>query len=273
MKSRDMNRLFVLAIALFFSLLIPTQSFSATINAASCSQSDVQAAIDAANDSDTVQIPAGTCTWTQTVNVGTQTGWTPPVYNTKAITIQGAGMDKTIIIDDIPVTQYNSGAMLSIATKLGGLIRVTGLTFDSLQIPKLDPDGYNRGMVGIAGYSQAWRMDHIHFIVGSGHGITVSNFNYGVIDHNTFDLNGWHFGMYIYHDYWKGVPEGDGSWADDLHAGTEKAVFIEDNVFNASPFSVAIDGWSGGRAVLRHNTLNNSGIGAHGTDSPGRART
>jgi polygalacturonase len=40
------------------------------IHAASCSQEDVQAAIDAANDGDTVSVPAGTCTWTTPLDGG-----------------------------------------------------------------------------------------------------------------------------------------------------------------------------------------------------------
>lgn len=42
---------------------------ASTIRAASCSQSDVQAAIDAASDGDTVAVPAGNCTWTTAVNI------------------------------------------------------------------------------------------------------------------------------------------------------------------------------------------------------------
>jgi len=261
----------MLCVSLFIT---PLTAQGATINAASCSQTAVQAAIDSAADRDIVVIPAGTCTWTQTVNVGTQIGWNPPVYETKAITIQGAGMDKTIIIDNNPVdSNGNGGGMFSIATKLGGFTRVTGLTLDSSQIPNLDPYVYNRGMIGVGGFSNSWRVDHVHFIVGSGHGITAGDWTYGVIDHNIFDLIGWHFGVYIYHDYWNGVPNGDGSWADALYAGSDKAVFVEDNVFNGSPYAAAIDGWSGGRAVVRYNTLNNAGIANHGTDSPGRGRS
>ena len=63
---------------------------SATVTAASCSDSDVQAAINAAQDADTVAVPKGTCTWTATVSVATQMGPTPPAFNTKALTIRGA---------------------------------------------------------------------------------------------------------------------------------------------------------------------------------------
>jgi hypothetical protein len=250
-------------------------SGASTVTAASCSDIDVQAAINAAQDGDTVAVPKGTCTWTKTVNVGTQTAWTPPAYNTKALTIRGAGADSTIIIDNIPTPASGNprGTMLDIATKLGGFTRVTAMTLNSHVYTNLDSLVYNPPMISIGGYSHAWRIDHVHFIVGVGHGIMTGGFTYGVIDHNTFDLFGWHFGMYIFHQNWNSKENGDGSWADSLYAGTEKAVFIEDNVFNASPYSAAIDGWSGGRAVFRYNTLHNAGIANHGLDSPGRLRS
>jgi hypothetical protein len=263
------------AAAIIMLLLSLGYASAATINAASCEHDDVQAAIDDALDGDTVMIPAGTCTWTTTVDVGTQTGWNPPVYDTKAITIQGAGVGRTIIIDNNPVdSSGNGGGLISIATKQGGFSRLTGLTLDSTVHQDLDPNTYNRAMVGISGFGRTWRIDHVHFKVGSGHGITTWDSTYGVIDHNVFDLYGWHFGMYVHHPYWNNVAHGDGSWADDLYPGTEKAVYVEDNIFNApSGMSTAIDGWSGGRVVFRYNILNNATPGQHGTDSPGRDRS
>ena len=71
-------------------LLITPTAHAATINATSCNSSDVQAAITAAVDGDTVQIPAGTCTWTSGITV------------TKSIAIIGAGENQTIISDEVP---------------------------------------------------------------------------------------------------------------------------------------------------------------------------
>src|SRR6185436_16195758 len=55
----------------------------------SCSQADVQDKIDDATHGDTVEIPAGTCTWSTqvTVNYG--------------ITLTGAGQTSTIIKDNV----------------------------------------------------------------------------------------------------------------------------------------------------------------------------
>ena len=58
--------------------------YAATITAQSCSQANVQAALNSASRGDTVTIPAGDCTWSGTVSF------------TKALTIQGAGKSSTI---------------------------------------------------------------------------------------------------------------------------------------------------------------------------------
>ena len=55
-------------------------SLAATINAANCTQSTVQAAINSAADGDTVTVPAGTCTWSAAVSI-----------SNKTITLRGAG--------------------------------------------------------------------------------------------------------------------------------------------------------------------------------------
>src|SRR5262252_1396905 len=102
---------------------------AATINAASCTQSAVQTAINSASAGDTVVVPASSCTWTTTTSV------TPSVTLNKAITLQGqttctgtgASMscsDQTLIYDgtgtgfnEIPLDITVSGA------------RLTGFTF------------------------------------------------------------------------------------------------------------------------------------------------
>src|SRR5688572_18992751 len=62
---------------------------AATVTAASCSYSHVQSAVNAASHGDTVNIPAGNCTWTSKLLV------------TVGITLQGAGMDRTNITDGV----------------------------------------------------------------------------------------------------------------------------------------------------------------------------
>jgi hypothetical protein len=58
---------------LFAALCIaPNYARSATITAASCSDTHVRAAISAAADGDTVQIPNGSCTWTSGISTAKQ---------------------------------------------------------------------------------------------------------------------------------------------------------------------------------------------------------
>ena len=69
--------LWSLAFGVFFGLVAKVNG--AVLEAKSVSLSDVHAAIRAATDGDTVTVPAGTATWTATLNI------------TKNITLQGAG--------------------------------------------------------------------------------------------------------------------------------------------------------------------------------------
>lgn len=82
--------------ALFLGALAGTCSEAQTINAASCNTSDVQNAINSAPEGGTVNIPAGTCTWTTGVTI-----------SGKGITLTGAGSSRVVAI---------SSNQLSIAT-------------------------------------------------------------------------------------------------------------------------------------------------------------
>jgi len=229
----------------------------ATRTADSLSHADVQKTVDAAVDGDTVQLPPGTATWTASVAV---TG--------KFITIQGAGIDKTTIVggDYAPSTTRPTHRVFDITSKPGGLTRLTALTIDGGTGTK---DGYNKGMVSLAGNSKTWRIDHIRIRATRTCAMHVSASG-GVIDHNAFVLVGWIFGIYGFNG---GSAYGDAAWAEATDLGTgNKAFFVEDNVFAATQRSFALDGWNGQRVVVRHNTFENALIGNHGTESSGRLR-
>src|ERR1019366_4086571 len=110
-----------------------------TFTAASCSVSDVQAAINlelaTPADGDVISIPPGTCTWTGTTAVSASF--------TTSVTIQGAGAisattggasttgsDVTVIIDNI---NHSSGPSqsLAITTTAGKSFRLTGVAVES----------------------------------------------------------------------------------------------------------------------------------------------
>jgi hypothetical protein len=238
-----------------------------TIPAASCSGPDVQTAINAANDGDIVVIPPGTCTWTKTVTVGAPGA----PAQTKFVTIRGAGMDQTTIVDAVNPNDANDPAALWLSNalhvfaKAGGLTRVTGMTF------KWAPtyaNSANKGMLAMDGDSTTWRVDHVHFVASGDSALRVG-MSGGVVDHNVFDLVGWVYGIYGFNG---GSFYGDKAWAEASPAGTAIPYFIEDNVFRGTINTVAHDGWSGERVVFRHNSSTNAVFANHGTESSGRWR-
>jgi len=238
--------------------------WAATINAASCSRNDVGTAVASASNGDTVVVPAGICTWATQLNV------------TVGITLKGAGIDQTTIVDGVPKDGSSNSSVISFIVNAPNTFRITGFTF---QENVIDPNVYNRGMVVAYGTAKAFRIDHNKFVTTSDQNsrnsrIRLDGWLYGVIDHNTFRGN-FETGVTIGHSSWGGSSYGDGSWAEQLYLGTEKAVYVEDNIFTelANPYAAgAIDGLDGMRFVFRYNTLYDQYVVVHGTDSGQRRR-
>jgi hypothetical protein len=216
-------RLFAIAFLAFF--VVPAQADD--VNADSCSQADVQTAIDAAVDGDRVLVPSGTCTWGEPV----------VVPDSKKLTLQGAGIGNTNI----------DGATQFVDAGTSGS-RITGFSFDVTS--------GSATMVDIKG--QGWRVDHNFFENSTGSkllAIQPSGLNetiqpQGLIDNNTFDgLRILAFGMGNFN------TQSD-VWDDPLALGTDNAVFVEDNVFNVEFAGNIIDENRGGRYVFRYNIVN-----------------
>lgn len=243
---------------------------AAIISASSCSYSAVKAALDQAVNGDTVRVPAGTCTWTQSldfdINITNGTN--------KYLTLQGAGIDQTVIIDGVSKADYpNIPYLIRWTTVNAGPTRITGFTFRGGSID----DVYNLGMVYIRGQSRQFRFDHNKLVPTLTPGIVVWEGVTGVLDHNVFDVSRGRYGIYIHHTRWNGVGDfGDNSWASPNTLGTQQAMFVEDNTFtnnqSTSWHRYAADGWNGGRVVYRYNTFNNCTWANHGTESSGRWR-
>jgi len=233
---------------------------AATIAANSCSGSDVQRAIDSAADGDVVAVPGGSCTWT-----------TPVVVNLKAITLQGSGIGQTIIKDGTPKNTSPWTAALSLNTKVGGLMRVTGFSFIGGGL------GDGAGMITTYGPSQTVRIDHNDISPRGTWGIKVFN-QVGVADHNIFHLVAPYFAFHIQNGYdWSrtGTCCGDVSWATASQHGSDQFFFIEDNVFSGvvGQETWPIDAWNGSRYVFRYNNLTQTNNATtHGTATPGRDR-
>lgn len=257
----------------FFCLLVnANQVQAATVNSASCSQADVQAAVESAGEGDTVFIPAGICTWTAGVSLGRQLNWTPPVQiESKALTIAGAGIDSTIIVNEIPQNPsgINDGVFM-ITTAANKSFRLTNLT---IRGGATGTGNSWHGTVRIGGYDDGFRIDHVKFDRLNNHALETSGSALGVLDHCEFvNLNTTTW-MQLNLSTWNDKSYGDGSWASPLSLGTSQAVYIEDNTFTQTSGSYAmVDAYTGARFVFRHNNVLNGHTGNHGTESTGRGR-
>src|SRR5437870_2153368 len=100
--------------------------WAATINAASCSQANVNSAITSAVDGDTVIIPAGTCSWTTTLTI------------TKGISLLGAGAGSTVLQDNVPKGDSNcqgGGPLMDWTVNMANrpnTLRISGFTIQGV---------------------------------------------------------------------------------------------------------------------------------------------
>jgi len=262
-------------------LAVLSETKGAIINAASASIVDVTTAVNSAVDGDTVIVPAGTASWTSTLNLS------------KGITLQGkttvvaAGTasptvtDGTVILDDVHVTGGGSSPIIQITATQNQVFRITGITFRHGSRTTQPGSGaaiWVRGTVYGSSGSGSLRVDHCLFDLLYQQGTRFSGWiTNTVVDHcvgnwwnNVFSATvdngtGWNGGDTF----------GDSSWADDAHLGSEKFVFFEDNtVNNTAPAQTTgtIDSQSGGRYVVRHCYFHNCAPNSHGTETGGRVR-
>ena len=251
---KNICKIFKFALLPFLILTI-NQSFAQIIEAESCSQEDVQAAIDLTTDGDTVKVPAGTGVWDQAVTIGKQLTWGDnPTFESKEVILQGAGIGNTTIISSVGY----GGTLLVVIGIEGKPIRITGFTFK----------GMKRGSTtwpAISLRAPIWRIDHCKFDASDadpwtqGRGLMVSG--QGLIDHCNFI------------DCYQSIAvfgKGDASWNRALSPGTSDAVYIENcTIDNTKIFDGALDAYGGARYVFRYNTIINEIVGHHGRDSGG----
>ena len=221
--------------------VVPAEA--ADITAASCSRTHVQTAVDSAADGTTVNVPAGSCTWSSAEEP-------VQVYN-KNITIRGAGIGTTVITRNGNFVFY---VLMTAADR--GNVRITGFTFQGATmgaVIEMRSASYN----GIP--SGRWRIDNNHFNYLSEQrvGIQVSGVNYGVFDHNTIT---WPTGQFLlvhgFLDSESTSVYGDLLNQQPLDYGTDKFVFMEDNTFTPAgnnPVNV-YDATGGARIVYRYNS-------------------
>jgi len=277
-----------LALSLLIALCGPA-SHAGTYTAASCNQSDVNAVINGpthtAVDGDTINIPAGSCTWTTGVTVPVGIGITimgTGTPNTGPSTT-GAGTPSTTITSNIGGNVFvmhphfgNSTARISTMKVTWGTSTTPLFMFvgscTSSGCPNMRVDNVNIPTAGACSVPDA-------------SAIIAANM-FGVLDHNTVgdvqsSCNGIDF-VNVNHAVWLGVGQyGDNSWLSADSFGTSQALYLENNQFNFS-FGTDTDGADayqdvgGGRFVCRFNNFNGvttaSACTNHGTETTGRPR-
>jgi hypothetical protein len=228
---------------------LPGTVHAATRTAAALTPEAVWKAIDAAGDGDTVQLPEGTAVWKRGWNTG---HWA----RMKAITIQGAGIDRTIIRDETSTAAGDEPFDLKGVE--GKPFRVTGITFDGAGLPDA---GTWAGAVVIGGNCKNFRVDHCKFL-NMDRMMTISGDTYGLVDHCDFhalDKKGG-LAQTIYY-----MGPGKTNFTKPLTLGTADAVYFEDNEAHFSPEVVNATGnnpwivpYHGARVVIRHNKIINT---------------
>jgi cysteine-rich repeat protein len=230
-----------------------------TIQAANCSQTEVQSAIDSASDGDTVVVPNGNCVWSGVVEDNSHTKY--GLLIDKGIFLKGGGIDNTVIGLNNP-SGTKEGLFLVTTDKP---FRISGITMTSSTDSSRQAYG-----IEIAGSPKNWRIDHLK-ISGFTYGtstISVNRYTSGVIDHVQFtnivavgvDISGYTPG--------DGDSAGTQSWASPLSLGTANAVYVEDSSFIRSNSSIASFGESvasnrGSRYVVRYSNLQDTNPNAY----------
>jgi hypothetical protein len=211
-------------------------SWAATINAKSCAQTDVSSAISSAATGDTVQVPAGSCSWSGlSIN--------------KPVHLKGAGVEQT----NITV----SGT--SITKQATGIIRVSGFSFSR------SGGGTSSKGFTIGG---SWQAEPVIFqdnkFTISNSGLFLLNVAGGVIIANNSFTGDWDDSFIQPKDN----TDSGNSWgtADTLGARDttgKRNHYIEGNTFYGGT-NQGIDCDDSTRCVYRYNTLTYSSFNTHG---------
>ena len=217
--------------------------FSLIVTAASCSQTDVAAAIGAASDGDTVVIPAGTCSWSSGVSFA------------KGIDLTGVSFGAVTLIHDA-----GSDYLLEVTEDDTHLTEISNLRF-------VEGTGSGDGHMAIYPGNRPVLVHDNYFETNGGLLRSIRWVpNRGVIWSNEFFSNAQDDQAIVF------VNNNDlQSWQttstmgiDDLTG--ESNVYVEDNVFRQIPWQT-LDPDSNSRVVIRHNLFDESGLASHGADT------
>jgi hypothetical protein len=238
----------VLSLLVAADALLPQSVRAETRVATALTPEAVWNAISAARDGDIVQLPQGVAVWKRGWNTG---HWA----KMKAITIQGAGIDKTIIRDETSTAAGDEP--FEIKGVEGKPFRITGITFDGTGLTNA---GVWAGALVISGNCKNFRVDHCKFL-NMDRMLTISGDTYGLIDHCYFHaLKKNRLAQTI-----MCMGPGKAAFTRPLTMGTAGAVYFEDNEASFSPEVVEATGnnpwivpYEGARVVIRHNRIINT---------------
>ncbi len=244
-------------VLLFLSLV--SCAWATTYNAATCSQADINTAFGlCAASGDTVQLPAGSATWTANLNL-----------SGKSVTILGAASLTSHI-----TLNYSAGPALSLDCT-SNIIRVSGIDW-------ILSSGVNsEGAISFFGANDGTRsanarFDHNTLTLGNITGRSLGMmFIWGLVDHNTFTQTSG-ASLQFTQTYGSSDQSGDSGqtpWNYVLSLGTNNAVYYEDNTFDQSGCTLGddcLDAYGGARIVIRNNNFLGCGHGFHGMDSGSR---
>jgi hypothetical protein len=248
-----LGRIFLILVLSGFSAL----RCGATVYQSNGTAESIQFFHNQARNGDTIILPAGIFTWTTGVVIS------------KAITLQGAGVGRTIIRDGV-----QNGQLVLWSLVAGFPSRLTGIEFqDGGRVTTANAP---RGVLHVDGSNtngSSFRWDHCKW--NDLNGYPVFDTVIGVIDHNSFSKLSKRDTIYVYGSRWNGRDYGDGSWAAPTGFGSSQFLFIEDNTFTSNDpvhLDVITDALAGARFVLRYNAIHNGYPTDHGTESGGRIR-
>ena len=261
--------------------------------AASCNYSDVKAIINGpkhkAVNGDTINIPAGTCTWTSNLSVPSAIGITIIGNGTPNVGASTSAASSSCIATVI-IDRLSTGDLLTMTPQFGNptsrvsCMKIVTFTPYSGYGPPLSINGTctSSGCPNL-------RIDNLTIPTGGMCSVSDASFAvvgnmFGVADHNTVGdssttCNGVDL-VNVSHGNWMGVGNwGDNSWATADTFGTNQQFYLENNTFNYA-FGTDADVYGttfgGGRFTCRFNTFQNvTGASActnHGTDTIGRTR-
>jgi hypothetical protein len=232
------------------AVLTASHAGAMTHPAVSCSVADVQTAVAAATDGDTVVIPGGSCTWMSAVTIS------------KGITLDAQGA----------VVTFGMGSGLTVSTDAVASAVVTGFTFNG---------GFKDGGYPIVinttntPFNLAFRFYNNTLNDDGSQGsitfIGVTGFGPGLVDHNTFTTTAG--ADEVVHLLGSGTPMDASGWSNDVMPGGPNMTFLENNVFvndNPTYETSAEEAYYGAQLVFRYNHLTFEGNDIHQGGLAGR---